>query len=123
MLDSHHSSVSGGTNKSGHCEALPTVDGALPTVTYNTNELLKTMHYHIRNSLCNTICPLCLEDINIILSANIITLKCGHIYHKDKDLYCRDADTWNCQGILKWFKQSKVCPECRDSDTPISVTL
>ena len=107
-----------------YCGALPTVDcGALPTVTYNTNELLKTMHYHIRNSLCNTICPLCLEDINIILSANIITLKCGHIYHKDKDLYCRDADTWNCQGILKWFKQSKVCPECRDSDTPISVTL
>lgn len=90
---------------------------------YDKNELLKTMHYYIINSpVCNIICPLCLENINIILSKNIIILKCGHIYHKEKDIYCLPTDTWNCQGVLKWFKQSRVCPECREN-TPVSTTV
>jgi hypothetical protein len=90
---------------------------------YDKTELLKTMHYYIINSpACNIICPLCLENINIVLSKNIITLKCGHIYHKEKDIYCMSTDTWDCQGVLRWFKQSRVCPECRE-DTPISTTI
>lgn len=90
---------------------------------YDKTELLKTMHYYIINSpVCNIICPLCLENINIILSKNIITLKCGHIYHKEKDIYCMPTDTWDCQGVLKWFKQSRACPECRE-DTPISTII
>jgi hypothetical protein len=87
----------------------------LELITYNKIDLLKTMHYYIRES-CNSICSLCLEPINIILCENAITLKCGHIYHNERDLYCRESDSWNCQGVIKWLKQSKSCPECRDEN-------
>lgn len=62
---------------------------------------------HISNILKDLkICPLCFEQIHY-LSENIITLKCGHIYHE-----CAD-DT--CGGIYKWFEKHSPpsCPECR----------
>ena len=51
-------------------------------------------------------CPLCFEQIHY-LHSNVITLKCGHIYHEYKD----DV----CDGINRWFEKNKKpsCPECR----------
>jgi hypothetical protein len=53
-----------------------------------------------------TNCPLCFEQIHY-LSKNVIILKCGHIYHENKD----DV----CEGINRWFAKNKQpsCPECR----------
>jgi hypothetical protein len=52
------------------------------------------------------VCPLCFEQIHY-LSKNAITLKCGHIYHENKND--------ECEGINMWFSKHKPasCPECR----------
>jgi hypothetical protein len=52
------------------------------------------------------VCPLCFEKIHY-LSENTITLKCGHIYHENKND--------ECEGINMWFSKHRPasCPECR----------
>lgn len=47
--------------------------------------------------LINKDCSICLDKL--LLSNNLIILKCNHIYHKD------------C--IKSWFNQSTKCPICR----------
>lgn len=69
-----------------------------------TSELDKIL-FDFTKSYEFILCPLCFENINY-LQKNVITLKCGHLYH-----YSHSA---LCEGIKRWLKVKDNCPECRN---------
>jgi hypothetical protein len=73
---------------------------------YNTIKTFIDKHISEECEKNTRVCPLCFEKIHY-LSKNVITLKCGHIYHE------HSGD--ECEGINMWFSKHKPesCPECR----------
>lgn len=75
------------------------------------NSIQKSINIYIDELNANaTICALCLHNIHH-LSPNVITLKCGHLFHESPSSGCDE-----CRGIDIWLQKNNSCPECRNAD-------
>jgi hypothetical protein len=76
----------------------PGNDSLLQTMKNHKREQLKTMKYHKVKETCETVCPICIEELK--KGEYYRKLECNHVYHKK----CIDS----------WFKKDHSdCPMCR----------